>query len=108
MKKSLRLIFASFIIVGGTAVVSFAQEANNHRPPGINERQHNQQKRIKDGVQDGDINRQELKNLEKEQARIRQMERRARSDGDVTLRERGRIQHELSQSSRHIRRASRN
>ncbi|HRH42492.1 MAG TPA: hypothetical protein PKY82_12770 [Pyrinomonadaceae bacterium] len=108
MKKSLGLIFASLVVVGGTALVSFGQQENNHKPPTINEREHNQRERIKDGVQDGDISKPELKRLAKEQAQIRQMERRARSDGDVTARERARLQRELSQSSRHIRRASRN
>jgi hypothetical protein len=107
MKKSLRLIFASFILTSATAVVSFAQEGNQH-PKSINERQQNQHHAIKDGVQDGDINHRELAGLAKEQHQIRRQERVFRSDGDFTLRERARVQHQLNQSAHHIRRAKNN
>ena len=108
MKKSLRLLFASLIVIGGMAVVSFGQTEHNNKPKGINERQQNQRERIKDGVTEGDLNKNELKRLAKDQAQIRQLERKARADGEVTLRERGRIQRELNQSSRHIHRARNN
>ncbi len=107
MKKSLRLIFASLFAILGLSVISFAQEGEN-KPPNINERQQNQRERIKDGVQDGDIKKKELARLAKEQAHIRQQERRFRSDGEFTRIERARVQRNLNQSSRHIRRASRN
>ena len=107
MRKSLGLIFASFIVIGGTAVVSLAQEAHRHPNP-INERQHKQHRAIRDGVQDGDINRRELGRLAREQNQIRRQERRLRSDGDFTRVERARVQRQLNQSARHIRRAKNN
>lgn len=107
MKKSLRLIFASFTIIGGMALVSFAQEGNN-RHRGINERQHNQQKRIWDGVQDDELNKKEFRRLEMEQSQIRRQERRFKSDGDFTKVERARVQHNQNQASRHIHRAKNN
>ncbi len=106
MNKSLRLIFASLFAILGLSVVSFAQEGEN-KPPSINERQQNQRERIKDGVQDGDIKKKELARLAKEQAGIRQQERRFKSDGEFTKVERAKVQRNLNQSSRHIRRASR-
>lgn len=108
MNLSLRTFFASLIIIGGLALVSFAQEGE-HKPKGINDRQHNQKSRIKDGVQDGDINKRELGRLTKEQYQISRMENRLRNSGDeFTKKERARVQHQLNQSNRHIRRASRN
>jgi hypothetical protein len=108
IQKSLRLIFASLVIIGGIAVTAFAQEGDNHKPKNINDRQQNQKERIKDGVQDGDINRREFGRLVHEQSQIRRQERRFKSDGEFTRGERARVQHNLNQASRHIRRAKRN
>ena len=108
MKKSLGFIFAPFIVMTVLAVVSFAQEGEHKKPPGINERQENQRDRIKNGVQDGEINQKERARLAKEQVKIRQQERRFRSDGELSRVERARVQHNLNQSSRHIHRAKNN
>jgi hypothetical protein len=108
IKKSLRLVFASFVIIGGTAVVNFAQGGEHHKPKSINERQEQQRERIRDGVQDGDIGKRELGRLAREQGQIRRQERVFRSDGDFTRGERARVQRNLNQANRHIRRASRN
>ncbi len=76
--------------------------AQNH---GINDRQHDQQQRIRDGIRSGELTRREARRLEIEQARIRRDEARARhSGGQFTARERLRIQRELNHSSRDIRR----
>lgn len=88
------------------AIVSFGQE--NNRPRGINDRQEAQRNRIKDGVKDGDISKRELGRLAHEQAQIGRLERRLKtSDDDFTKVERARVQRQLNQSNRHIRRASR-
>lgn len=109
MKKYLGIFFSSLIIACALTVSAFAQEGENHKPKSINERQANQKERIKDGVQDGDINKKELGRLAVEQGQIRRLERRLRtSDDEFTNRERVRVQHQLNQSSRHIRRTSRN
>ncbi len=71
----------------------------------INDRQHDQQQRIRQGVRSGELTRSEARRLEMEQARIRRDEARARrSGGRLTPRERARIQRELNHSSRDIRR----
>ena len=108
MMKSLRLVLASIFVIGGLSLVSFAQTDNAKKPAGINDRQHNQQKRIFDGVQDSELNKKEFARLEKEQAQIRRQERRFKSDGEFTKVERARVQRNLNQSSRHIRRAKHN
>ncbi len=107
MKKSFRLFFASVFAVLAFSAVSFAQEGDK-KPPSINDRQENQRDRIKEGVQEGDINKREAKRLAEQQAEIRRQERRFKSDGEFTKVERARVQRNLSQSSRSIRRAGRN
>ena len=69
----------------------------------INEREHEQQQRIRAGVRSGELTRREAARLEAEETRIRLDEARARQSGGVfTLRERARIQRELNQASHHI------
>jgi hypothetical protein len=96
--KSLMKWFATAALVAAMVpVFALAQ--------GINERERNQQQRIRQGVRSGELTRREALRLEREQAQIRFAEARARrSGGEFTLRERARIQRELNQSSRHIRR----
>lgn len=69
----------------------------------INRRERNQQMRIRQGIRSGELTRAEVARLEREQARIRLAEARARhSGGEFTPRERARIQHQLNQSGRNI------
>ena len=70
--------------------------------PGINHRQVNQQQRIRQGVQSGELTRHETMKLEREQGRIARHEAIAKSDGTFTPRERTMIQRELNHSSRDI------
>jgi hypothetical protein len=70
--------------------------------PSINHRQINQQKRIRQGVQSGELTRHETMKLEREQGRIARHEVMAKTDGTFTPRERTRIQRELDHSSRDI------
>jgi hypothetical protein len=72
------------------------------RDPGVNQRQHNQQSRIQQGVKSGELTRGETRRLEAEQRRIRHEEARYKSDGRLTRGERADLQHDLDRSSRHI------
>lgn len=69
-------------------------------------RQFNQERRIQDGVRSGDINRREYRALELEQARIRDLERRAKADGRVDYREAAELRRAQNEASRHIREES--
>jgi hypothetical protein len=70
---------------------------------GINQRQRNQQSRIRQGVRSGELTRREAGRLEAQQARIRVNERYARrSGGEFTARERARIQRQENRASRNI------
>jgi len=94
------------VALAGALLFSAAPSAEardrGSRTPRIDRREANQKHRIQQGVRSGELTRRETARLAAEQARIRAMERRARSDGDVTARERARLQRELNQSSRHI------
>ncbi len=69
----------------------------------INSRERNQQQRIRQGIRSGELTRHEVLRLERQQARIRFNEARARhSGGAFTSRERARIQRQLNHSSRKI------
>ncbi len=72
------------------------------RDPGVNQRQHNQQQRIQQGVKSGELTRGEARGLQAEQRHIRREEARYKSDGTLTRAERADLQHDLNRSSRHL------
>ena len=59
----------------------------------IDQRQANQDKRIDQGVQSGQLNARETARLEKGQARVDRMEDKARADGKITKKEARRVEH---------------
>ncbi|HPF26752.1 MAG TPA: hypothetical protein P5528_09160 [Steroidobacteraceae bacterium] len=70
--------------------------------PLLDQRQQNQRDRIVQGVRTGELTRTETRRLVAGQANLRRLEARAKSDGEVTARERVRLQREASQQSRRI------
>jgi hypothetical protein len=72
------------------------------RDPGVNQRQHNQQDRIAQGVRSGSLTKDEAKGLRGEQRTIRQEERQYKSDGALTRDERKDLQQDLNTASRNI------
>ncbi len=103
MKSLMRNWTKWFTLAALVAVIIPVAGLAQGRRYGINRREHNQQQRIRQGVRSGELTRLEAARLEREQARIRFAEARARrSGGEFTPRERARIQHELNQSNRHI------
>jgi hypothetical protein len=86
------------------ALVTYSQTAM----PRTNTRQHAQRTRIADGRQDGELNNREASALRGEQRHIRRTERRAKADGNVTLRERAMLERKQDRASRHIRKAKSN
>jgi uncharacterized membrane protein YebE (DUF533 family) len=68
----------------------------------IDNRQANQSARIQQGVASGQLNAKETYQLEKGQARVQNMETRAKADGVVTNREQNRINHAQNVQSRRI------
>lgn len=84
------------VTVGLTGASALAQET-------IRERQKTQQKRIGEGAASGELNKQEVKKLEKEQARINRKIARDKADGGgLTAKEKAQITHKQNQASKNI------
>jgi hypothetical protein len=92
-----------FVMAALVAVIIPAAGIAQGRRNGVNERQHNQQQRIRQGVRSGELTRVEAARLQRREAQIRLNEARARqSGGEFTPQERARIQHQLDHASQKI------
>ena len=102
----MRITNTALLFLGALALPAFAQTTPPARDPaatpGIDKRQANQEKRIQQGVQSGQLTGKEAARLEKGQARIERMEQRAKADGVVTKKERAQIQQQQNVQSRKI------
>ena len=90
--KSIAAALVSILLLGN---LLFAQGT-------INQRERRQQRRIADGVKDGDLTRKEARKLEKQQAKIHAAEAKAKADVEFTTKERARIQKKENKASRQI------
>ena len=93
------------VALGAALVMPLAASAQTrcHNPRGINTREHHEQVRIRQGERSGELTRREAERLEAEQARIRVNEAYARrSGGELTAKERARLERELNKASRDI------
>jgi len=107
MKKTSSILIAVVIsLFAGLSVM--AQTTPGTHTPHINQRQHEQQKRIRHGVRSGELTRGEARRLERDERGIRQEERAARADGVVTRGERREINRDLNKTSRRVYRAKHN
>lgn len=86
------------------SVGAFAQS----KTPVVDQRQKNQQERIKEGVQSGEVTRGEARRLEAQQGKIQADEMVAKSDGKVTNAERRQLKREQNRASRNIARKKHN
>lgn len=89
------IVFA-MIALTGSVCSAFAAD------PGVNHRQHQQQRRIDQGVRSGELTRQETRALRKEERAIRQEEKAYKSDGKLTRKERKDLHRDLNQASKDI------
>jgi hypothetical protein len=88
-------------VLSGTGVAAERKPARV-KTPAINQRQQNQQSRIRQGIKSGELTRREAVRLEQQEARIRVNERFAKADGKVTAAERARLEKELNKVSQNI------
>jgi hypothetical protein len=100
MKNSIILV-PVFVLA---AIMAFAQE----RTPRVNAREAEQHARIAQGRRNGELTNGETKVLRAEQRNIRRSERRAKADGDVTARERRKLDRKQDHANHDIRRAKHN
>jgi hypothetical protein len=70
--------------------------------PGLDQREHHQAQRIRQGVGSGELTRPETRRLVRGEARLRRNEAFAKADGVVTARERSRLQQEANVESKRI------
>ena len=103
MKINTMKIIAPALLLGALALPAMAQTPPPppfHNSHNINARFHNQQERIHQGVQSGQLTRREQYRLQARDSRIRTQEYRDRlSGGKFTSAERHHIQRELNHSS---------
>ncbi|HKA20651.1 MAG TPA: hypothetical protein VKN18_20375 [Blastocatellia bacterium] len=82
--------FVSILLIA-MFVLALSISVSAQSTPGVDNRQHRQQKRIKQGVKNGSLTKREAAKLEAGQAKTRKMERKAKADGIVTASERAKL-----------------
>ena len=89
-------------------IVATAFAADND--PGIQQREINQQNRINQGIQSGQLTPREAGKLETQQARIKQREERmtARDGGQLTAQDKAKLTRQQNNASRNIYRKKHN
>jgi hypothetical protein len=88
------------LLVAALAITSIANAQD--RTPVINARQHNQERRINNGVRSGELTRNETRHVRNDERRIKAQKRIARADGNVSHNERRAIRHDENRTSRAI------
>lgn len=101
MKTMMSLLLVSLTLVAGQANAE-RDARHRSRDPGVNHRQHDQNHRIRQGVQSGQLTRDEAKDLRNEQRAIRQEERAYKSDGRLTKEERRDLHQDMNELSKDI------
>jgi len=94
--------FKTKLLVAMIATLPITALAAATRGEGVDQRQHSQQARIHQGVQSGQLTRNEAHRLQGEQRHIRREERAYRADGHLSRGERADLRQDLNRSSRHI------
>jgi hypothetical protein len=97
MRKTVSILLSAVFVLG-VSVVAMAG------PRGIDKREYYEQKRINQGIRSRELTRREADRLEAGLARIKTDERYAKMDGNLSYRERVRLNRELNRESREIHR----
>lgn len=93
------------VLVSAVALPALAQSTAT---PNIDQRQANQQRRIANGIQSGQLTAREAQGLEKRETKIEADKQAAKADGVVTRAERRKLQGEENRASRAIYRKKHN
>ncbi len=97
-----KLFILGLLLVGFT-LSSFAQST-----PVVDKKERNQTKRIVHGVNNGELTKQETKQLARQQREIRRTERRAKADGKVTRKEKRELKRKQTKANANIYRKKHN
>lgn len=94
-----------FIITSALFAMAIVNELSAQvATPKVRQRQANQQERIQEGRQNGELTNKETVRLEAQQAKIQHDKKVAKSDGVVTPAERQKLKREQNRASRNINR----
>jgi hypothetical protein len=105
MKTVTKFFVSAGLLIIFTPAPVLAQDTNT---PRIDQRQENQEERIEQGVQSGQLTPREAGKLEAQQNHIEHHEEAAKADGVVTKRERAHLTRQQSRASRHVHRKKHN
>jgi hypothetical protein len=90
---------AFFAAILAVAALPLAAQTST---PRVDQRQANQDARIRQGVQSGELTAKETAKLEKGQAKVQALEDKAKADGKVTPKERAKLAKAQSKQSKKI------
>ena len=96
--------YRNVLIAGALAVLSVPAFSQSNPAPVVNQRKENQQDRIANGVQSGQLTAGETKNLEKKETGLNAEENRMekRDDGNLTAADKARLTRQQNRMSRQI------
>ena len=90
------------MLVGALAVIlASAALAEENR---VDERQENQEKRIEQGIESGELNKKEARRLGRQQRRIEKKEEKAMADGELSHKEARKLERAQDRASHQIHR----
>ena len=88
------------LLIAILAIASMAQAQT--RTPVINHREHNQNRRINQGVRSGELTRNETRHLRGDERRISEQKHMAKAEGRMNYAERAHLRREENRTSRAI------
>ncbi len=96
--------YKNVLLAGALAVLAIPAFSQSNPAPVVNQRKENQQDRIANGVQSGELTAGETKNLEKKEAGLNAEENRMekRDDGNLTAADKARLTRQQNRMSRQI------
>ena len=103
MKSKIILAAVVTSLVSVLSAAAFAQTPGTNTPK-IDKREANQEARIEKGVASGALNTKETARLEAGQAKVANAEANAKADGQVTAKERAKLNKMENRQSRNIKR----
>ena len=104
MKRQLMIVAASTLMAGALFAQSTTQPADPNKPATVNQRRENQQDRIANGVQSGQLTAGETKNIETREANVNRevKDDRQADGGKLTAAERRQVNRQQNNMSRSI------
>ena len=102
--KAMRFVLGTAILTAMVMPAAFAQSTSTTTPPTVQQRKTDQQDRIANGVQDGQLTAGETKNIENKEAGINAEEKTMRADdnGHLTTADRTKLNNQQNRLSNNI------